>query len=581
MRSMRSLILAAGAAIACAFPVSAQTIYPISRAEILAGSKFDLKVEFDGAPAAADIKVAINGRDAAQVLGKSAIVDAKEEGQDHTAYWIRGVSLSQPGTYQVTASAGGKSQSVTWEVYGTPARKARNVILFVGDGLSMAHRTAARMLSKGMVEGRFGGELAIDDMPHMALVSTAGTDSIVTDSANSMSAYTTGHKSCVNAMGVYCARNKSGLGHPKVETVAELAKRRNGGMAVGVVTNTEIEDATPAGMVAHVRRRSDYDDIVRMFFEVKPDVMMGGGSAYFLPKSDPAGKRKDEENYLEKFKAAGYRFAATATEMKAAAAEQGTQRLLGLFHPGNLDGALDRKLLKKGTVSRYPDQPDLADQTQAAIDILSRGANGFVLMVESGMIDKYSHALDWERAVYDTIMLDNAVAVAKRFAAQRDDTLIVVVADHTHPVSIIGTYDDTRPGERLRDKLGVYNNAGFPNYPAAGPDGYPASIDVTRRLAFVFAGFPDHCTSGKPYLGGPFRPTETKENKAVANEVFCTPEATRMQGNLPFTQPQGVHSADDVVLTAMGPGAELYRGRLDNTRVFRVIATALGLANGD
>ena len=581
MRSMRSLILAAGAAIACAFPVSAQTIYPISRAEILAGSKFDLKVEFDGAPAAADIKVAINGRDAAQVLGKSAIVDAKEEGQDHTAYWIRGVSLSQPGTYQVTASAGGKSQSVTWEVYGTPARKARNVILFVGDGMSMAHRTAARMLSKGMVEGRFDGELAIDDMPHMALVSTAGTDSIVTDSANSMSAYTTGHKSCVNAMGVYCARNKSGLGHPKVETVAELAKRRNGGMAVGVVTNTEIEDATPAGMVAHVRRRSDYDDIVRMFFEVKPDVMMGGGSAYFLPKSDPAGKRKDEENYLEKFKAAGYRFAATATEMKAAAAEQGTQRLLGLFHPGNLDGALDRKLLKKGTVSRYPDQPDLADQTQAAIDILSRGANGFVLMVESGMIDKYSHALDWERAVYDTIMLDNAVAVAKRFAAQRDDTLIVVVADHTHPVSIIGTYDDTRPGERLRDKLGVYNNAGFPNYPAAGADGYPASIDVTRRLAFVFAGFPDHCTSGKPYLGGPFRPTETKENKAVANEVFCTPEATRMQGNLPFTQPQGVHSADDVVLTAMGPGAELYRGRLDNTRVFRVIATALGLANGD
>jgi alkaline phosphatase len=578
---MRSLVLAAGAAIACALPVSAQTIYPISRAEILAGSKFDLKVEFDGAPAAADIKVAINGRDAAQVLGKSAIVDAKEEGQDHTAYWIRGISLSQPGTYQVTASAGGKSQSVTWEVYGTPARKARNVILFVGDGLSMAHRTAARMLSKGMVEGRFGGELAIDDMPHMALVSTAGTDSIVTDSANSMSAYTTGHKSCVNAMGVYCARNKSGLGHPKVETVAELAKRRNGGMAVGVVTNTEIEDATPAGMVAHVRRRSDYDDIVRMFFEVKPDVMMGGGSAYFLPKSDPAGKRKDEENYLEKFKAAGYRFAATATEMKAAAAEQGTQRLLGLFHPGNLDGALDRKLLKKGTVSRYPDQPDLADQTQAAIDILSRGANGFVLMVESGMIDKYSHALDWERAVFDTIMLDNAVAAAKRFAAQRDDTLIVVVGDHTHPVSIIGTYDDTRPGERLRDKLGVYNNAGFPNYPAAGPDGYPASIDVTRRLAFVFAGFPDHCASGKPYLGGPFRPTESKENKAVANEVFCTPEATRMQGNLPFTQPQGVHSADDVVLTAMGQGAELYRGRLDNTRVFRVIATALGLANSD
>ena len=129
--------------------MDAQTIYPISRAEILAGAKFDFKVEFDGAPAADDLKVAINGRDAAQVLGKSAIVDAKEEGQDHTAYWIRGVSLAHPGTYQVTASAGGKTQSVTWEVYGTPARKARNVILFVGDGLSVAHRTAARMLVEG------------------------------------------------------------------------------------------------------------------------------------------------------------------------------------------------------------------------------------------------------------------------------------------------------------------------------------------------------------------------------------------------------------------------------------------------
>ena len=78
-----------------------------------------------------------------------------------------------------------------------------------------------------MVEGRYGGELAIDDMPHMALVSTSGTTRIVTDRANSMSAYTTGHKSCVNAMGVYCARNKSDLDHPKVETIAELVKRRD------------------------------------------------------------------------------------------------------------------------------------------------------------------------------------------------------------------------------------------------------------------------------------------------------------------------------------------------------------------
>jgi alkaline phosphatase len=578
MRAIRTLqafltLVAAGTSL----PAQAQTIYPLTRAEILAGAKFDLKVEFPGSVAAPDLKVTVNGRDAAEAFGKAAAVEVNEEGQGYSAYWIRDASLARPGSYEVTASAGGKSQTVRWEVFGTPARRARNVILFIGDGLSVAHRTAARMLAKGMVEGRYGGELAIDDMPHMALVSTSGSDSIVTDSANSMSAYATGHKSCVNAMGVYCAHSKSGLAHPKVETIAELVKRRDAGMGIGVVTNTEIEDATPAGMVAHVRRRSDYDEIVRMFYEVKPDVMMGGGTGFFLPKADKAGKRKDEENYLEKFKAAGYRHVTTATEMKAAAADKETTRLLGLFHPGNLDGALDRMVLKKGTVPAWPDQPDLVDQTRAAIDVLSRKPDGFVLMVESGLIDKYSHVLDWERAVYDTIMLDNAVAVAKAFAADRDDTLIIVVADHAHPVSVIGTYDDERKGERLRDKLGVYADAKFPNYPKADEGGYPGSVDVSRRLAFVFAGFPDHCASGKPYLGGPFKPTEEKDRQAVANETYCTPQATRMQGNLPFTQPQGVHSADDVVLTAMGPGAELFRGRIDNTRVFRVMATALGL----
>jgi alkaline phosphatase len=575
-RALQTLFALAVVA-ATATPAAAQTIYPITRAEILAGAKFDFKVEFPGSVPTADIKITINGRDPTDVFGKAATVDGNEEGQGHTAYWIRDVSIEQPGAYEVSATAGGKSQAVRWDVFGTPPRRARNVILFVGDGLSVAHRTAARILSKGIAEGRYGGELAIDDMPFMALVSTSGMDSLVTDSANSMSAYTTGHKSCVNAMGVYCARNKNGLAHPKVETITELVKRRNPGMGIGVVTNTEIEDATPAGMVAHVRRRSDYDEIVRMFFEAKPDVMMGGGTGFFLPKADKAGKRKDEENYLEKFKAAGYKFVANATEMKAAGSDKATAQLLGLFHPGNLDGALDRLVLKKGSVAAFPDQPDLADQTRAAIDILSRKPDGFVLMVESGLIDKYSHVLDWERAVYDTIMLDNAVAAAKAFAAGRDDTLIVVVADHTHPVSIIGTYDDERPGERLRDKLGIYDQAKFPNYPKADAAGYPGSVDVSRRLAFVFAGFPDHCASGKPYLGGPFKPAEEKDKQAVANEVYCTPQAMRMQGNLPFTQPQGVHSADDVVLTAMGPGAEQFRGRIDNTRVFRVMATALGL----
>jgi alkaline phosphatase len=552
----------------------AQTIYPLNRAEILSGSRFDFKIEFPASPPAANVSVTINGRPAADVFGTSAKIVENEDGKPFTAYWMRGVSLKDAGSYVVEAAVEGKKSSVTWSVFATPdGRKARNVILFIGDGMSMAHRTAARILSKGIVEGHYGGELAIDDMPHMALISTAGTDSVITDSANSMSAYTTGHKSCVGALGIYCASNDSKFEHPNVENITEILKRKTK-LAVGVVTNTEIEDATPAAMVAHTRSRKAYDAIVRMFFDAKPDVILGGGLPAFLPKlSDSKSNvatRDDNQDFLTKFKAEGYAYASTNSELLAETAKPETRRLLGLFNTKDIDGALDRKFLKPESVSKFPDQPDLTDEVKAALDVLSRNDDGFMLMVESGRIDKYSHALDWERAVYDTIMLDNAVKLAKDWAGQRDDTLIIVVADHGHPISLIGTIDDTSNQPLLRNRTKVYGDAGFPNYPAPGPEGYPASVDVTRRLALGFAAYPDTCDTGKPHLEG--------ENKPLAaGREACVPPETFKTGNIPENQDKGIHSGDDVVLTAMGPGSEQFHGHMENTRVFRAIATALGL----
>src|SRR6476646_3647414 len=176
--------------------------------------------------------------------------------------------------------------------------------------MSPAHRIAARLLAKGVAEGKARGKLAMDDMPHMALVATAGTDSIITDSANSASAYATGHKSAVNAMGVYADRTLDPLDDPKVETITSLVKRRLG-MAVGIVTNTEIEDATPAAMLAPVRRRSEYDRSVEQYFAAKPAVLMGGGKANFLPKGADGAKRKDEIDFLARFRVACYYIATT------------------------------------------------------------------------------------------------------------------------------------------------------------------------------------------------------------------------------------------------------------------------------
>ena len=280
----------------------------------------------------------------------------------------------------------------------------------------------------------------------------------MTDSANSASAYNTGHKSAVNAMGVYASRAADTLAHPRVETLAEIAKRRLG-MAVGIVTNTEIQDATPAAVFAHTRRRADYVPITDQMLAAQPDVILGGGSASFLPQSVAGSRRRDERDMIAAFREQGYAFADTAAALSVAA-DPATRKLLGLFTLGNMDGALDRFYLRKGNVERFPNQPDLTEQVQAALRVLERNPNGFFLMVESGMIDKFNHPLDWERAAYDTILLDNTLKVVLGWAGDRNDTLVIVVPDHTHGISIVGTVRDEVETEQMRDKVGVYADAG-------------------------------------------------------------------------------------------------------------------------
>src|SRR6266513_3193500 len=299
---------------------SAQTIYPIDRAEILSGAQFDFKIEFSGLADPSKISVSLNGEDYAKAFGRTATFIEREDGKDQSALILRDVSLTPPGSYKIHVTDGEHAREITWNVYGTPPRKAKNVILCIGDGMSPAQRTAARLLSKGIAEGKARGKLTIDDMPHMALVATAGSDSIITDSANSASAYATGHKTAVNATGGYADRTLDPLDDPRVETITRLVKRRLG-MAVGIVTNTEIEDATPAAMLAHVRRRSEYDRIVEQYFAGKPDVLMGGGKANFLPKGADGSKRKDELDFVTGFREAGYSIALTGPEMAAAAAD--------------------------------------------------------------------------------------------------------------------------------------------------------------------------------------------------------------------------------------------------------------------
>src|SRR5262249_51507807 len=146
-------VLAAAAAIAVLLAGStgfAQTVYPIERADILARARFDIQVEFAGLVDPAEVSVTLNGKGYAQSHGKTATFTEREDGKDQSALILRDVSIAEPGTYDVRVSDGSQTRELHWNVYGTGPRKAKNVILFIGDGMSLAHRVAARLLAKGI-----------------------------------------------------------------------------------------------------------------------------------------------------------------------------------------------------------------------------------------------------------------------------------------------------------------------------------------------------------------------------------------------------------------------------------------------
>lgn len=558
---------------------SAAALYPIDNAAILLGSQFDIKIEFDGAATPEELEIQLNGAPISKLVKQQPTFISNESGKGSSLIY-RDVQLNQAGKYILTAKSSQQALQVSWDVYASGPRRVKNVILFIGDGMTIANRTSARVFSKGISEGKYQGKLSFDDMTNTALIGTSGSDSLITDSANSMSAYTTGHKTAVNAMGVYVSRASDNLSHPKVETIAELIKRKTK-MSVGIVSDAELQDATPGALVAHTRRRADKSYIADQLLASGAEVILGGGSAYFYPQSNKGSKRKDEKNLVEQFKANGYEISFDKDELIKAGNAASTKKLFGVFHPDNMDGSLDRFFLKKNTVEQYPNQPDLTDMTRSAINVLSKNPNGFFLMVEAALIDKFNHPLDWERAAFDTIMLSNAVQIAKDFAKTHPDTLIIVTPDHTHSGSISGVVHDAKPGP-LREKVGVYAEAGYPNYPKANVEGYPNQIDVSKRLAFFYGNYPDHYETLHPKLDATFKPAVKDEaGKYVANPKYIQmqEDAIHMPGNLPSNQSVGVHTADDAVLNAMGPGSEKFRGFMDNTEVFRVMVDTLGLGS--
>ena len=283
--------------------------------------------------------------------------------------------------------------------------KAKNIILFIGDGMGAEHRKAARWTTAGE-----HGQLSMDDMPNSGSIQTRSADSAITDSAAAATAMATGVKTNNGVIALDANLNF-------VSTILEDAMSQ--GKLVGIVTTTQLSHATPAAFVSHIEDRDLMSEIAAQIVDTGVDVLLGGGEDEFLPASEngcfpEAGERSDGRNLINEAIASGYVYVCDPASFTFVDPSS-TFQLLGLF----ADEGMTR-----------PFSPSLADMTQKAIEVLSKGADGFFLMVEGGQIDWASHDNDAANVISDTIGLDEAVEAAKQFASVTADTLIIVTADH-------------------------------------------------------------------------------------------------------------------------------------------------------
>lgn len=536
------------------------------------------------------------------------------------------------GSFTVRVHARGVTTTVAYDIREPTRRQAKNVVLLIGDGMSLPLMTAARLVSRGMYQGKYKDTLHMQALDHVALMSTSGIDSIITDSANSASTFMTGHKSSVSALGVYADSGDDVFAHPKQELITEYVKKRMG-MSVGVVTTAEVQDATPASAWAHVRQRAEKAAITAQAINgclncvkaVVPDVLMGGGGMFFLPNNSVDGSNM-YENYTTK----GYTVTHTKDQMIAAAKDPATKRLLTITHAANMEVWLDRNRYKDnmdvpendplGGGVAPTEQPNLDEMTMAAIDVLSRNDEGFFLLVEAASIDKSAHPLDIPRALSDLLELDNTVAKVIAWAtAHGDNTLVMATADHAHGFDVFGTVDThlwgdavaASPSKPVRDQdnycaavtdnegrefpssfaagntsaraanvarrgaIGTYAKAGYPDYADSDGDGFPDTWDVRTTLASGMNNFPDHTTSYT--VSRSLKVPATAVDEVFVNTDDDDPNGLFQSGNLPPSGSTGVHTLQDVGVFASGPGSERVRGILDNTAVYHIMASALGL----
>jgi alkaline phosphatase len=455
----------------------------------------------------------------------------------------------------------------------TPA--ARNVILFIGDGMGVSTVTAIRILD-GQEKGMSGEEnvLPFERFPHVALSKTYETNQQVGASAGTATAMLTGHKTKSGFLGVSSAGvggNCASSRGNHLPSALELAE--SAGMSTGIVTTARLSHATPAATYAHVperywesdrnltaeARQNGCTDIAAQLLDFPYgdgiEVALGGGRIKFLPSNtpDPEGAstihgRADGRNlaqeWTQKYPHSAYIWNQSQFD---SIDPLSTGHLLGLFNSSHMQFEVDRSEDPGG-------EPSLAQMTRKAVEMLRRNSNGFFLLVEGGRIDHGHHLGNAYRALYDGIAFADAVGVADEMTND-DDTLIIVTADHSHVFTIAGY--PTR-GNPILGKVIDNDSAGNPNTT------FDLMDDGKPYTTLGYQNGP-----GGTWVGGP-RP-DLSDIDTQNDKNFL------QQAAMPRVSREETHGGEDVAVYARGPGAERIHGVIEQNVIFDAIDAAAQL----
>ena len=433
------------------------------------------------------------------------------------------------------------------------AQTPRNVIVMYADGTAATQFEFGRYSSEFLRNQPFAVTDTVLKHGTIGLLTTHPFEAFATDSAATASAMSTGVKTTIGAIGV-------GPDGKPVRTAAQAAKA--GGKRVGLITTAEIWDASPAAFSVHARNRSESASIVDQYLALEPSVILGGGADFFLPK--PGGKRDDGKDVIAAFRAKGYTVARTANELRAA----GAGPLLGLFSEESLDHTIDRT---------GGDEPTLAEMTEIALRVLSANSpQGFFLFVENESTDTLGHRNDAAGLMRELWAFDDAVKVALEFQRRSPDTLVIVTGDHetgalsaTYALKDLSTTSSKNRFYAAKAQLEMLMKVKMSLDKAAEALGNkPDAAALDKLVAENFPGFK---------LDSDIRDAILKQQVLERNFSYPTQNAL---GRMVSRQ-TGVywgtsgHSTEPVIVGAVGPGADRFKGYMDNTDFGRILQQIL------